>query len=231
MQELIKIKINENQQQVVSAKELYLKLGFDKSNWASWSRKNIVENEFALENEDWVGFVVSTNGNETKDYAISIPFAKRIAMMARTNVGEEIRRYFIECEKQLKQIQVPKSYAEALLEAGRIALELEQAQIKLNEAKPKIDFYDAVIQSNDCVDIGTAAKVLNLGFGRTTLFERLRKSNVLMANNTPYQKYCDMGWFRVVETKWQDKRGETHISFKTVVFQKGLEGIKKLIAG
>lgn len=37
-----------------------------------------------------------TNGNETKDYAISIEFAKHIAMMARTNKSHEYRKYFIE---------------------------------------------------------------------------------------------------------------------------------------
>jgi phage anti-repressor protein len=64
--ELIKIQENDKGQRVVSAKELYLILGYDKSNWSSWYKKNIVENDFAIENEDWIGFVLTTNGNETK---------------------------------------------------------------------------------------------------------------------------------------------------------------------
>lgn len=40
-----------------------------------------------------------TNGNKITDYVLSIDFAKRIAMMARTEKGEEVRRYFLACEK------------------------------------------------------------------------------------------------------------------------------------
>lgn len=39
------------------------------------------------ENEDWVGFVTMTNGNETKDYAVSLEFAKHIAMKYMGNGG------------------------------------------------------------------------------------------------------------------------------------------------
>lgn len=47
-----------------------------------------------------------TNGNETKDYAVTIDFAKHIAMMARTNKSHEYRNYFINCEKIAKEIIV-----------------------------------------------------------------------------------------------------------------------------
>ena len=83
MKELIKISEREGKQ-VVSARELYIGLGLDKSNWSRWATQNIVEDNFFKENEDWIGFVTMTNGNETKDYAITIDFAKHIAMMART---------------------------------------------------------------------------------------------------------------------------------------------------
>lgn len=70
MKELIKISEREGKQ-VVSARELYIGLGLDKSNWSRWATQNIVEDDFFKENEDWVGFVTMTNGNETKDYAIT----------------------------------------------------------------------------------------------------------------------------------------------------------------
>ena len=50
-----------------------------------------------------------------------------------------------------------------------------------------------------------------------------------MSNNAPMQKYIDNGWFRVVESKYNKPDGSVHISFKTVVYQKGLVGIKKLL--
>lgn len=72
------------------------------------------------------------------------------------------------------------------------------------------------------------AKTLNIGMGRTKLFEFLRNNKVLMQNNLPYQYYVDLGWFRVVESKYTKPNGDTHINLKTVVFQKGVDGIRKL---
>ena len=103
MNELIKIQTNEQGQQLVSAKELYLGLGLDKTHWKRWSKKNIQENEFFLENDAWVGFATMANGNKTQDFAISLDFAKHIAMMARTEKSHEYRNYFIQCEKKLKE--------------------------------------------------------------------------------------------------------------------------------
>ena len=45
MNELIKIQTNEQGQQLVNARELYLGLGLDKSQWSRWYKKNIQENE------------------------------------------------------------------------------------------------------------------------------------------------------------------------------------------
>lgn len=97
--ELIKVTTNEQGQKLVSARDLYLGLGLDKSQWARWSKKNIEQNDFFKENKDWVGFDIVSSGNVTKDFAISLEFAKHIAMMARTEKSHEYRNYFIECEK------------------------------------------------------------------------------------------------------------------------------------
>ena len=67
MNELISLTqsaINGNAVETVSARELYERLGLDKSNWSRWSKSSIVHNPFALENVDYVGFVIMTNGNE-----------------------------------------------------------------------------------------------------------------------------------------------------------------------
>ena len=56
--------------ETVSARELYEALGLDKSNWSRWTKQNIVNNPFAVVNNDYVGFVIMTNGNETTDYAL-----------------------------------------------------------------------------------------------------------------------------------------------------------------
>lgn len=124
---------------------------------------------------------------------------------------------------------VIKSRLELARENVLLLEEIEAKDALLLEAKPKLEFYDQVTGCSDTIDIGQAAKVLNLGFGRTTLFERLRELKVLMPNNNPMQKYIDNGWFRVIESKYNKPDGSTHISLKTVVYQKGLDGISKIL--
>ena len=105
-------------------------------------------------------------------------------------------------------------------------------QAKVEEDAPKVEFYDDVTGSDDTIDIGTVAKVLNRPkMGRNNLFAFLRGKKVLDRHNAPYQRYIDMGWFRQIETKWQKPNGDWRIGIKTVVFQKGVEGIRKLVDG
>ena len=102
------------------------------------------------------------------------------------------------------------------------------AEAKIAIDAPKVDFFDSVTSSKDAIDMKDAAKVMNIGMGRNTLFQKLRDINIFMENNTPYQTYIDRGYFRVIESKWVTPEGETSISFKTVVYQKGLDYLLKL---
>ena len=108
---------------------------------------------------------------------------------------------------------------------------MRKANEKIAIMQPKADFFDQVASSKDAIDIGTAAKVLKIpGVGRNTLFEKLRQSGVLMNNNQPYQKYIDQGYFRVVEQKYTKPDGSTSINIKTLVYQKGLDFIRRTIS-
>jgi anti-repressor protein len=64
-----------------------LDLGLDKSQWSRWYSANIEKNEFFIDSRDWVGFDIMSNGNETRNFAITIEFAKHIAMMAKTKLA------------------------------------------------------------------------------------------------------------------------------------------------
>ncbi|TAH55184.1 MAG: phage antirepressor Ant [Treponema sp.] len=99
---------------------------------------------------------------------------------------------------------------------------------QIEELKPKAEFFDQVTSSKDAIDMREAAKVLNIkGIGRNNLFQFLRDERIFMENNTPFQAYIDRGYFRVIESKWTAPDGETHISFKTVVYQRGLDFIRR----
>ena len=136
MTELIKVTKNESGSNVVSARELYSSLGYESNKFSRWSKSKISENDFAIEGQDWVGLDINVQGNETKDFVISLDFAKRLAMMAKTQKGEEIRTYFIECEKQLKK---PKSRLEIARENLALIEELDSKEQLILEQKTKLD--------------------------------------------------------------------------------------------
>lgn len=126
--------------------------------------------------------------------------------------------------------QLP-NYAQALRELADTVDKNEVLQKQLKEAEPAIDFYNAVTDSSDAIDMGMAAKVLNIiGIGRNELFKRLRIKGILMSNNMPYQEFIDKGYFRVIESKYNKPDGSVHVNFKTVVYQKGLDFIRRKIS-
>lgn len=125
--------------------------------------------------------------------------------------------------------KVPHTFAEALRLAAEQQEKIEAQQNLIEAQKPKAEFYDDVVESKDAMSMDRVAKTLNMGIGRNKLFELLRNRKILMNNNTPYQRYVDSGWFRCIETKFTKPNGDTCINVKTVVLQKGVDAIRRLI--
>lgn len=133
-----------------------------------------------------------------------------------------------------KQDETPEELmARALMIAQETLKRKEQrlleAEAKIKENAPKVEFYNAVTGSEDTIDMRTVATVLNMGIGRNKIFEVLRDKHVLDRKNMPYQKYIDLGYFRTVETQYTKSDGTNCINIKTVVFQKGLDFIRKTL--
>ena len=107
---------------------------------------------------------------------------------------------------------------------------LEHAKREIIELKPKAEFFDIVAESESLVEMSKAAKTLNFkGMGRNNIFEFLRDHNILRYNNEPYQQYVNAGYFKIIEKDFKID-GQTMISSKTMVTQKGLKYIiKKLM--
>lgn len=121
-----------------------------------------------------------------------------------------------------------KSFILATLDSKKRLLEENKKQLEIiEEQKPKVEFFDSVAESKTAIGLGEVAKVLAIkGMGRNNLFEFLRQNKILMMNNQPYQSYIDRGFFRVIEQSYM-KDGEVCINFKTLVYQKGLDFIRK----
>ena len=128
----------------VSARELYNALGLHSAHWAKWKKKNIEKNQFAIEGQDWVLLTqrVKTpeGGRPTDDFLLTMDFAKRLAMMTRTETGEKVRSYFLACEEHMKQqAHAPLSPAEQLLYQAQLMVENERRVRTLEESHKTLE--------------------------------------------------------------------------------------------
>ena len=147
-----------------------------------------------------------------------------------TIVKNEIAKHHNLQSRQIDSVSTELEENQIIASAMAI-LQARNEELKRQNEKllPAAKFAYQLCSSKDTIEIGECAKVLNKNIGRNRLFEFLRNSNVLQSNNM-YQKYIDAGYFRVIESKYVTPNGETKISLKTVVFQKGVAYINKLLS-
>ena len=105
--------------ETVSARELHEFLE-SKRQFADWIRDRIERYDF-VENQDFVKLPkigeLSKTGQVAIEYFITLDMAKQLAMVENNEKGMQVRKYFIECEKQLEQATAPRlptTYLEAL---------------------------------------------------------------------------------------------------------------------
>ena len=126
-----------------------------------------------------------------------------------------------------RRLSDPVYLQTALLEMSRSIVEKDR---QIADMRPAKEFYDAVTESDDWMEMSAAVKVLAInGWGRNKVFDLLRDKGILRYNREPYQEYVDRGYFRTIEKEFTNPYGETAIYRKTVVSQKGLDYIRKLI--
>lgn len=171
------------------------------------------------------GWLINESGLYSLILSSKLPKAKDFKRWVTSEVLPSIRKNggYIANQENLTPEQI---VANALIVAQNI---ITQKDKQITEMKPKAEFYDDVTGSDDAIGMAEVAKILNLGIGRNKIFELLRKTYILQQNNTPYQKYVDLGYFRIIESKYTLPDGTTKISLKTVVFQKGLDFLRKTL--
>ena len=220
--ELVKIEVDNNGQQVVSARELHEFLEVI-TPFRKWIERML---EYGFEeNKDFVRVDKNVRGSKTKDYALNLDTAKEISMLQRTNKGKQARKYFIRKEKEAKELvqqqqpAIPQTYSEAL------RLAAEQAE-KIEELEPKGDVYDQVSNADNSLELNDAAK--SIGIGRNKMMKRMRSMNILMSNNIPFQNYIDQGYFIVKITPITEGKIVKNYP-QTFVTGKGLTWLTKVM--
>lgn len=146
-EELIKIS-DYNGQKAVSARELH---GFleSKRDFSNWIKDRIKRCDL-IENQDFEvfnNFGENPNGGRPlTEYALTIETAKEISMVENNSKGKQARRYFIECEKTLKENQQKKlSGAEYLLQQAQLMVEQER---RITTVEQRLDNMDKERKEN-----------------------------------------------------------------------------------
>lgn len=222
--DLIKVMVK-NDQQLVSAREVLEKVGL-KTRFSRWVDQNFGEFEEGVDFTSVKTFTVVNNGarRELDDYALTLDMAKELCMMARTDAGKELRRYFIELERKWNDPQevVKRGYAILQNENARLKIELETA-------KPKALFADSVAASDTTILIGELAKIIRgngVDIGTNRLFRWLREHGYLISRkgsdyNMPTQKSMELGLFKIIERTINQSDGSSRICKTTKVTGKG----------
>lgn len=225
MNELISVTLNDNQEPVVSGRQLHEVLEV-KTEYKKWFSR-MTEYGFN-ENEDFLKVtqkcLTSSTGQNTTDHVIKLDMAKEIAMIQRTERGKQVRQYFIQVEKDFNSPE--KIMARALLMADQKVHKLE-AQIEAD--RPKVLFADAVSASKSSCLIGELAKILKqngIDIGQNKLFQWLRAHGYLISRrgeswNQPTQKSMQLGLFELKKTNINHPDGHTTVSTTTKVTCKG----------
>lgn len=147
-----------------------------------------------------------------------------------TVIKQEIQKHHNLANRQIDNVSTEAEENQMIAQALTILQRrIQDANKEIEKLKPAAEFAYQICSSKDAIDIGNCAKVLNRNIGRNNLFEFLRNKKILQSDNIPYQKYIDSGYFRVIETKYTIPSGETKISLKTLVLQKGVAYINKLL--
>jgi len=226
MNEIIKIKQNEQGEARVSARELYKALG-TKKRFSVWFDTN---KDMFDENVDYEGSTLSTPQNQygglvnLEDYSLTIDMAKELAMMSRSSNGKQVRQYFIEIEKAWNS---PEQIMARALQISKYKLEHRDQLIA--EMKPKALFADAVSASKSTILIGELAKLLKqngINIGANRLFIWLRDNGYLIRRkgtdyNMPTQKSMELGLFNIKETSIVHSDGSNSVSKTPKVTGKG----------
>ena len=147
-------------------------------------------------------------GEMRPQYILSKDGVMMLAMKYDTVIRYKITQKLKELEESNK-LKVPQTYAEALLEAGRLALENEKLSLdnkvkndKIEKDKPLVEFAEQVAGSVDTLDMGDFAKMLydeKINVGRNKLFDWLKMKKIFTEYSKPMQSYIVNGWFELTE--------------------------------
>lgn len=228
MYELIKVTTDDNDEQLVSGRELheFLEVGTPYKKWFDrMSEYGFAENvDFTVLDKNVHDDTSFGGKRKITDHAIKLDMAKEISMIQRSEKGKQARQYFIRIEKVWNNPEMVVQRALKIQTRKVELLQLENAALK-----PKALFADSVSASHTSILVGDLAKLIKqngVDIGARRLFKWLREKGYLIKRNgtdwnMPTQKSMDLELFEVKETIVSHSDGHTSINKTPKVTGKG----------
>lgn len=159
--------------------------------------------------------------------------SKKECLYIATKFNDEARAKLILRWEELENQKIDFSNPDTVLQ---LAQNWKNEQVKRLDAErkvklltPKAELMQRVLDTDTLIDIGQAAKILGLPFGRNILFQELRKKGILFkGRNEPMQEYINRGYFILKEKFVNRVHHESFVVVKVLVTQKGLEFLSNL---
>lgn len=222
--ELIKVTVK-NDQQLVSARDLYKGLGI-KRRFSAWWEQN--SNDFK-ENSDFQRVLISTprenrGSIELQDYALTIDMAKQLCLLSRTKRGKEYREYLIEVEKKWNDPQNVVQRAMDILHSENLQLKLENKSLnrQLEESNKKASYLDVILGTTDAMV--TTQIAMDYGYSAVKFNKLLHQLGIQHKVNGQWILYKAYMGKKYTTTKlhtYTDKHGKDHAKPLTAWTQRG----------
>lgn len=228
MNDLIKVNYDNADRPTVSGRELHAALEV-KTAYKDWFPR-MCEYGFT-EGEDFCSFLSeSTGGRPATDHMVTIPMAKELCMLQRTEKGSFFRKYFIKVEEAWNSPEMIMKRALEIANSRVKELQINVANLTVDNEimRPKAEYFDELVDRNLLTNIRDTAKELKVkqkdfvNFLLDKKYLYRDKSGKLL----PYAKHADSGLFELKEFV-NDKTGFS--SIQTLVTPKGKETFRLLI--
>lgn len=235
MNELIKVHYDNADRPTVSGRELWEALEVE-TPYTTWV-KRMCEYGFS-ENVDFATCFPNLesknqHGGQNKiDHQLTIPMAKELCMLQRTDKGKQMRQYFIAVEEQWNSPDAIMARALQLSNA-----KLKQLQVTVSELtvenqimKPKAEYFDDLVDRNLLTGIRETAKEFQIKQKDfvTFLMDKKYLYRDKKGKLMPYAKPLQDGLFELKETK---NDATAWSGSQTMITPKGRETFRLLMTG
>lgn len=230
MKDLIQIHYDNADRPTVSGRELHEALEV-KTAYKDWFPR-MCEYGFS-EGTDFCSFLSeSTGGRPSTDHQLTIPMAKELCMLQRTDKGKQMRQYFIAVEEQWNSPDAIMARALQLSNAKLKEMQITVSTLTVENQimKPKAEYFDELVDRNLLTGIRETAK--EFGIKQKDFVNFLMDKKYLYRDKkgklTPYAKPLADGLFELKESK-NDTTAWS--GTQTMITPKGRETFRLLMTG